>query len=638
MPEVSIVIRTYNEEKHLPALLDSLAHQTYRDFETVVVDSGSFDMTREIARQRADRLIRIEQRDFTFGYSVNEGISNSKGRFVVIISAHALPTDTSWLVNLVAPLSKSRTAMVYGRQVGPSDSKFSEIIDFERTFGLEGKTLSPPNFFANNANSAIRRDSWEERPFDDSLPGLEDIEWAKHWMERGFEVIYEPLACIYHFHSESWPQLRRRYYREGQAAKWIGISHRRDLAKLVWRETCCFLGDLSRALRRRCLLEKGSEIARFRFEKLVGTGQGIWDGAQMNNPLFREKLFFEKHYKALVIERPGRASIEDVELLPLKPSEVLVRVAYEGVCTTDLEIFDGTLGYYKKGVAKYPIVPGHEFSGTIAAVGARVTDLNEGDRVVVECIQGCGECTKCKKGNWIGCVRRQEVGVIGRDGGYAEYMTTPARFVHQLPESLSLKEACLCEPTAVVIKGLRRLERVCDRVIKQHMCAVIGAGPIGHLAARILDLRGHKVTVFDNNPNRLACFAKSDIGKSQDLHVLKDFDAIVEATGEPNALETVLANSEPGSTILLLGLPYREINFNFESIVGYDKIIVGSVGSGREEFQEAMTVLPQISTSVFIEKVLPFAEFPQAWEMARARACLKVILRIDPSLKSRGIE
>ena len=76
----------------------------------------------------------------------------------------------------------------------------------------------------------------------------------------------------------------------------------------------------------------------------------------------------------------------------------------EGAKGTDLEILDGHLGYYKSGLAKYPIVPGHESSGTIAALGARVTDLAERDRVVVECIQGCGECPACACDNAIACV------------------------------------------------------------------------------------------------------------------------------------------------------------------------------------------------------------------------------------------
>src|SRR5207237_6884057 len=105
----------------------------------------------------------------------------------------------------------------------------------------------------------------------------------------------------------------------------------------------------------------------------------------------REQLLFDKPYKAVTIQAPREAVIQTVGVPDLKPGEVLVRVAYEGVCATDLEIFEGRLGYYKTGMAKYPIVPGHEFSGVIVATGARVTEFAESDPVVAECIEGRGD-------------------------------------------------------------------------------------------------------------------------------------------------------------------------------------------------------------------------------------------------------
>lgn len=637
MPQVSIIIRAYNEEKHLPGLFDGLDQQSYRDFETVVVDSGSYDLTREIARRRAGRLVTIKSYDFTFGHSLNEGIQNSAGKLIAIVSAHTLPANRDWLQNLVNSFSDENVAMVYGRQMGWATSKSSECWDFERTFGGERKILEPPNFFANNANSAVRRDLWEQHSFDTSLPGLEDIEWAKYWMERGYKVVYEPSACVHHIHEETWEQVRRRYYREGQAAKWIGIRQRGDIPKEIWREARYFFGDLGKALRQGTLAGKGLEIARFRFEKLTGTLIGINDGALMENPMEREKLLFDRHYQAVVIHGPGRASLEPLELPALKPSEVLLRVAYQAVCATDLEILDGALGYYQSGLGKYPIVPGHEFSGTIAAVGARVTDLREGDRVVVECIQGCGECAACEKDNWIGCVDRREVGVIGRDGGYAEYMVTPSRFVHKLPDAVSLKDASLCEPIAVVLKGLRRLASALGPEGPRTL-AVVGGGPIGHITARVLTLRGHDVTVFDRNPQRLEYFRNSSIKTAQHLPELLNFDGIIEATGDPDALESILHNSASGATLLLLGLPYAQRNFSFEAIVGYDKTIVGSVGSARSDFDAAIELLPSIDTSAFMQKTLPLSEYQTAWDCARAREYLKVLLQIDSSVSSAETE
>lgn len=629
MAETSIVIRAFNEEKHLPALLDGLERQTYRDFESLVVDSGSFDHTREIAQRRAHHLITIRPDDFTFGHSLNVGIRASRGRFIVIVSAHTEPTDERWLEHLVAPLAEPRTAMVYGRQMGPPGAKFSECLDFERTFGPQAKVLLPPNFFANNANSAVRRDLWEQHAFDETLPGLEDVEWAKYWMERGYQVVYAPGAAIHHIHAETWPQVRRRYYREGQAAWWIGVQRRRQIPGEVLREAGDLARDFVEAWRQGGLVGKAAEITRFRLEKAIGKVGGIWNGATTPNPMKRERLLFDRSYRAVVVQGPGRAALETVEAPALKPGEILVRVAYEGVCATDLEVLSGELDYYKSGLARYPIVPGHEFSGTVAAVGARVTDLGEGDRVVVECIQGCGACAPCTRGNWIGCVERQEVGVIRRDGGYGEYVVTSARFVHRVPAGVTLQDAALCEPLAVVLKGLRRLERAWGDATAQHHCAVVGAGPIGHLAARLLAHRGHQVAVFDRNPARLGHFGGSGIRVEPGLSDLAGFDAIVEATGNADALDAVLKRSQAGTALLLLGLPYGRRDFSFETIVGYDKTVVGSVGSSADDFDEALATLPKIDVKALTRKVVPLAEFRQAWNLARAGEHLKIMLAVD---------
>src|SRR2546429_3965662 len=104
MPETSIIIRTYNEERHLPELFRCFAEQEYRSFETVVVDSGSIDRTRDIASAYADRLISIRKHDFSFGYSLNEGIRNSTSRFVALVSAQVLAADSIWLGDLVLTL------------------------------------------------------------------------------------------------------------------------------------------------------------------------------------------------------------------------------------------------------------------------------------------------------------------------------------------------------------------------------------------------------------------------------------------------------------------------------------------------------------------------------------------------------
>jgi 2-desacetyl-2-hydroxyethyl bacteriochlorophyllide A dehydrogenase len=635
-PEISVVIRAFNEEKYLPDLLEALNHQSIDGFETIVVDSGSLDRTREIAAEKADQLLRIQSHDFTFGHSLNVGICNASGIYIVIVSAHTIPAGDQWLTKLIEPLHDSRTAMVYGRQLGGEASKFSETQDMRRTFRSNREVLQPPNFFANNANSAIRKDLWQQHPFDESLPGLEDIEWAKYWMERNYQVVYEPTAALYHIHEESWRQIRRRFYREAIAARRIGIKNIKHawftplieaIYTLLDLGTGCFSFSKSRRKTKK-YFDFAREAMLFRINKSIGTVKGLLDGNAMENPAARENIYFDRTCKAVVIHGPGRASLDEIEVPEVKPGDVMIRIAYESICATDLEILDGTLGYYKEGIAKYPIVPGHEFSGRTVAFGPNVSHLQEGDLVVVECIQSCGVCAACKRHNWIACQSRTELGVIGHNGGYSELVVVPGHFVHRLPADFDLRKASLCEPMAVVLKGIRRLERTLQSASDSKRCAVVGAGPLGNLCAQALALRGHRVTVFDRNPRRLEYFSDLRISGSNDLTQLQMYDVLVEVTGDPDALDGILHNSPAGATILLLGLPYAHRQFTFEKIVAFDKTVVGSVGSSAKDFADAITLLPQLETTHFFEKILPLSDFDYAWELARSQKYLKVIFDV----------
>jgi 2-desacetyl-2-hydroxyethyl bacteriochlorophyllide A dehydrogenase len=635
-PETSIIIRSYNESRHLPDLLRAIKNQGYGDYEILVVDSGSIDGTREIAAQFADSVIPIHSGDFTFGYSLNIGIQAAKGRFIVIVSAHTLPTNEDWLANLIRPLHDDQTAMVYGRQLGGPTSKFSETRDLQRTFGAQRRILKPPHFFANNANSAIRRALWNDHPFDETLLGLEDIEWAKYWMERDFKVVYEPQAAIYHIHEESWWQVRRRYFREAVAARRIGIKGVPQALATPFKESLRTVTDLGHLLlatgtplnQGQSTAEKTREAIMFRYNKSVGTVKGLLDRTADQDADARNDLLFDRSGQAVVIRGIGKAALETVPIPDIKPGEVLIRVSYEAICATDLEIYRGTLGYYQNGMAQYPITPGHEFSGRVVAYGTNVGHLNTGDPVVAECIQSCGECDDCQRENFLGCPQRSELGVIGRNGGYADYVTVPGKFVHRLPPDMDLVAACLCEPLAVAIKGMKRLRRTWRQKERRNTktCAVVGAGPLGHLCARVLAHWGHVVTVFDRNPKRLSYFSNSAIETAHDLTTLERFDNIIEATGHPDALDDILRLSRAGTSILLLGLPYAHRNFTFESIVAYDKIIIGSVGSAAKHFKMAIELLPQIDTRAFTEKVLPLADFKTAWRLAESQQHLKVIL------------
>jgi 2-desacetyl-2-hydroxyethyl bacteriochlorophyllide A dehydrogenase len=628
-PETTIVIRAFNEERWLPEVLKAIDEQTYRDFEVLLVDSGSVDRTRDIVAASGGRVVRLRSDDFTFGHSLNVGIQEARGSFIVILSAHAIPTSPQWLERLITPLREPNTAMVFGGQRGHEVSKFSEARDFERVFPAKPQSMDDDHVFVNNANSAIRRDLWELHQFDEGLPGLEDAEWAKYWIPLGKEVLYDPEASIFHVHTESWPQVRHRFYREGIAGRWTAVRIIRHIPGEICRELWWTLVDLWLVARQGRFGSVMGEIGRYRYHKTVGIVKGILDSRRIVNPSKRAEIYYKTGFPALAIRGPHDAALEQRSIPTLKPGEILVRVAYEGICATDLEIFEGRLGYYKSGMAKYPIVPGHESSGTVVSLGKRVTTFSEGDRVVVECIQGCGACAECQRDSAITCRERREVGVIGIDGGYGSYLVTRARYAHKVPANVSLANAALAEPLAVVMKALRRLG-ASSTPSGPKRCAVVGAGTIGHLTAKVLSLRGHEVTVFDRDTGRLSLL--SGIATTEtSLANLDRFDWLVEATGDQTALTSLLQHSATGATLLLMGLPYAHHNFSFESIVGFDKIVVGSVGSNGRDFEEALATLPLLDTRPFLEASYPLEEYERAWNDVRSRAHIKVMLKMDPA-------
>jgi threonine dehydrogenase-like Zn-dependent dehydrogenase len=136
--------------------------------------------------------------------------------------------------------------------------------------------------------------------------------------------------------------------------------------------------------------------------------------------------------------------------------------------------------------------------------------------------------------------------------------------------------------------------------------------------------------VFDRDTARLALLA--DIAStSTSFENVDQFEWLIEATGDQHALTVLLEKSATGATLLLMGFPYGNDSFNFESIVGFDKTIVGSVGSNAGDFDQALATLPLLDTSPFLQACYPLEEYDRAWDDVRSRAHLKVMLRLDPA-------
>jgi len=196
--KVSIIIRAKNEEKWISSCLSSVFLQEFKDFEIILVDNCSTDGTVEKARSfPVNKIVTTEQ--FLPGKALNLGIRHSKGQFIVCLSAHCIPTSERWLGNFLASFNDDGIAGVYGRQEPMAFSSDMDKRDLINIFGLDRKVQKKDPFF-HNANSMIRRDIWEEIPFSETTTNIEDRLWAIDVLEKGYRIVYEPEASVYHYH------------------------------------------------------------------------------------------------------------------------------------------------------------------------------------------------------------------------------------------------------------------------------------------------------------------------------------------------------------------------------------------------------------------------------------------------------
>lgn len=272
-PTCSIVIRAFNEEKHIARLLDGIHHQNIQNVQVILVDSGSSDRTVEIATNYGALIVNIQPQDFTFGRSLNLGISHAIADFVVIASAHVYPVYPDWLERLLEPFFDEKVAISYGKQRGMETTQFSEHRIFEHWFP-DNSTLNQDHPFCNNANAAIRKKTWELNAYNETLPGLEDLAWARWAHEQGYRIAYVAEAEIIHVHNESWRGISNRYRREGMAFKMIYPQEQFGVLDLISAFFSNVKNDLKIAKRDKIIKKVWKSVLGFRWNQFYGTYLG----------------------------------------------------------------------------------------------------------------------------------------------------------------------------------------------------------------------------------------------------------------------------------------------------------------------------------------------------------------------------
>lgn len=290
MVRCSVVIRACNEEKHIARLLAGVFKQTVRDLDVVVVDSGSSDATVAIASRYPVRVLHVPSERFTFGHSLNHGLRNTSGPFAVIASAHVYPIYEDWIERLLVPFSDSNIGLTYGKQRGNEQTRYSEHRVFARWFP-DDSAPHQVHPFCNNANAAIRRSVWDQLPYNETLTGLEDLDWANRAVQHGHAISYVSDAVVAHVHDETPSRIYNRYYREALALKRIFPEERFGAADLVKLLGGNVAADAFHAWHDGKLARELPGIVSFRLMQFLGTYRGFAADPRVTTEL-KQKFYY----------------------------------------------------------------------------------------------------------------------------------------------------------------------------------------------------------------------------------------------------------------------------------------------------------------------------------------------------------
>lgn len=292
--------------------------------------------------------------------------------------------------------------------------------------------------------------------------------------------------------------------------------------------------------------------------------------------------------RAFQIEGPGIVKEINVPIPEIGDDECLVRVVYSGICATDYEILGGEMTLIKEGKIRYPVRFGHEWSGIVEKVGPKVTDFAVGDRVISDPGVTCGKCAACAEGRWPDCPDIKSVGTVNCwDGSFAEYMHFPQRHLYKIPDSISLMDAALLEPSGIALEGLKKA-----RDLKNKTVLIVGTGAIGMTAVAMSRHYGPaKVILAGRTDGKLEIGRKlgADVTvnvRNEDLQarVMQETngqgaDFVLETSGNIQTINQCVLMVKNGGGAAFIGFYDRPIDsFPIDAVVSRELTVSGVMG------------------------------------------------------------
>lgn len=343
-------------------------------------------------------------------------------------------------------------------------------------------------------------------------------------------------------------------------------------------------------------------------------------------------------YKEAVIKAPGQTIFVEKELKKLQKDEALIKIHSLGLCGSDLHLNSGSY----KGPHKYPIVPGHEWSGEIIDIGKDVKGFKKGERVAGDASFWCGECKYCHEDKNI-CVDIDKRGLT-KDGAASEYIVTKSKYLYKIPDNVDYELACMAEPFAVAAHAIHKGMGDKPSNYANKKVLILGGGPIGMAVVMLLCKRyGFKdVYISDLVEYRIKLAEKFGAKKFEaqkvdntklisynEMYDNEGYDFVFESTGVNVVLDNAFSYVKPLGTIVALA-PIREIKLNGGLIVLKSVKLIGSIG-GTGEFDEVLKAF-SLDTQYYKQMIshkFKFDELEKALEVQKNELeRLKVIIEI----------
>ena len=323
--------------------------------------------------------------------------------------------------------------------------------------------------------------------------------------------------------------------------------------------------------------------------------------------------------RAAVLVAPRRFELREVPLPEVGPEDALIRVTRTGICGTDVHIFNG-----QYAADRLPMVPGHEFCGTVAAVGGNVRHLAIGQTCVADINIGCGTCFWCRRNEVLNCPSMVQVG-IGRDGAFADYVALPARLVIPAPDTVAPEVLALVEPVACVVRAARKA-----RAGFGQSAVVLGAGPVGNLHVQMLRLCGvAPIIVADLSEDRcrMALEAGADAAvtdpaalqaKVREMTGGRGADLVIESVGNARLYAQAFGLIRKGGHVAFFGLTGagQEMPVDILRTILEENSLKGSVAGMGEDMHDALTLLihGRFRTGAFTRASWPLERIQDAFD------------------------